>query len=533
VLAFSRHTAFSPLIIPDERAAAYLAIGVSLAHQAPVVLICTSGTAALNYLPAVAEAWYQEIPLLVLTADRPAECVDQLDNQAIHQRAMYEPYVHGSFDWPCAGDRESDGEAIACMAAALKRVLSKPAGPVHVNLPFREPFYPRVDNVVDCSGMDLSVKSGSLPDLDSPSWKRFKQLFSSAKRILVVIGQTSPGTDLGPALVQLLKDERIVCLADVTSNVGGQPCVCYSADLFLGAQSYDPLQYVPDLMIYVGGPILSKRVKEFYRQHAPREMWRIQLSPTIPDTFRCLSGSIVSDPASTLLRMTEEAEPSTLSDASWRQVWETSEQSARRLVERFLHSGRSFNELEVVGRILEALPSDAHLHLGSSMPVRWADIVGTSSRTGPVYANRGTSGIDGCVATAVGAAIASSDLHVLICGDMTFQYGRNAFWHTYPLDNLVVIILNNGGGGIFKMIPGSSEQPECDQYFVTEQTWTAMTLAQDKNLSYESCNDYVGLEKALNGLFCKGSSGKVLEIFIHLDTSRDIYRELRREASDI
>ncbi|MGI4883935.1 MAG: 2-succinyl-5-enolpyruvyl-6-hydroxy-3-cyclohexene-1-carboxylic-acid synthase [Janthinobacterium lividum] len=542
-LAFARHPAYRGRlrVVPDERAAAFIGLGLAQATRRTVVLVCTSGTAGLNYAPAVAEAFFQQIPLLILTADRPPEWIDQLDGQTIRQRDLYGAHAKGTFDFPADtahADAKWHGERI--INEAINLTQTGPAGPVQVNIPLREPFYPKAGEDV---GYEQEVKiirddhaNTILPPAEILDLRR--QL-RDAGRVLVVAGQQPENPTLTAALYEFAEARQVPVVADSIANLGDVPAV-RRHDIFLaGLSKEQKADLRPDLLITFGQSLISKALKLFLRDAAPAQHWHLQPAGEVADTFRSLTRIVRVQPAVFFQQLaafetkdynrTEKLPASETSEPIV--TWQRADAGAGQfLIEFFATESQPFNEFAAMRQALAALPDGTALHLANSMAVRYANILGLpEGRQIDVFANRGTSGIDGCTSTAVGAALAQPARPVvLLTGDVAFFYDRNAFWHNYATPNLRVVLFNNHGGGIFRLIDGPRQQPELDEFFETHQALTAENLCRDFQLRYLPVSSFAELAAALPVFFAAESGAAVLEIFTDSKTNAAFFEEYRQ-----
>jgi len=569
-LAFARHPAYQGKlrVVPDERAAAFIGLGLAQATRRPVVLVCTSGTAGLNYAPAVAEAFFQQIPLLVLTADRPPEWIDQLDGQTIRQRNLYGAHAKGTFDFPVDTTHpDAKWHAELLISEAINLSLAGPAGPVHVNVPLREPFYPLAGEAM---GYEETVKiiredhaNTILPPAEILDLRR---RLGEAGRVLVVAGQQPEDPTLTAALYEFAAARHVPVVADTIANLGDVPAVRHH-DIFLaGLPKAQKTDLRPDLLITFGQSLISKSLKLYLRDAAPAQHWHLQPAGEVADTFRQLTRIIrvqpavffqqlaVSEPKEhravapspvsfmslrEAQRVTEEANAgaalpadsnSTIDSPADTLTWPQAEAASLGFLQQFFAAeGQPFNEFAAMRRALASLPENTALHLANSMAVRYANILGLpAGRQVEVFANRGTSGIDGCTSTAVGAALAQPARPVvLLTGDVAFFYDRNAFWHNYPTPNLRVVLFNNHGGGIFRLIDGPRQQPELAEFFETTQVLSAENLCRDFDLPYLPVWSFAELEAALPVFFAAESGAAVLEIFTDSETNAAFFEQYR------
>lgn len=473
VLAVANHTAIKTLVIPDERSAGFIALGMAQALQRPVVLICTSGTAALEFAPAVAEAWYLQVPLLVCTADRPAEWINQRDGQTIQQENLYGSHVKGFFTVPTDESPDSIWSANRRMNEAVLLSRELPAGPVHLNFPFREPLYPAAKEKISFGKPRVIRHDAAEFNLAPALIRRIQKELSGFKKILVVGGPLN-----NPEPLKLPAAGPLPVLAEIVANLHHLPQSIAHADLVFTAVSEKMCKDLrPDLLITWGNGIISRQTRQFLRSFPAKETWHIQEAGPVADTFQHLTRIIRTTPA-TFLELAGRVKYSR-QQLDYYNRWRDLGQSVRNKSLKLLSTGPG--EASIVYEVITQLPKESTLHLANSMSVRYAMMSGlkASQRSIKVFSNRGTSGIDGCTSTAAGHALVNSGLHILITGDVAFFYDRNAFWHTYKLPNLRIVLLNNGGGQIFGLIDGPKERPERNNYFIGKQPLHAESLCQE------------------------------------------------------
>ncbi len=458
MIALTRHGGFTCYSIADERSAGFFGLGIALKTGRPVILCCTSGSAGLNFAPAVVEAFFQEVPLIVLTADRPKEWIGQWDGQTIYQENLFGKHAKAFFDF------ETDD----CSAAPLT-ALAEPKGPVQINVPISEPFYPEPGFVLENSSAIFQNKNLAKFKVQSSKidFSYFNQAIASAEKILVTVGQMEDNS-----IFETLSAYGIPVIGDATSNCGST----IAHDLLLADESVWPALQ-PDLHIHFGKSFVSKRIKQFIRTHKPKQSWLIHPNPIgKPDPFLCLTHVVNTDANSFI----EGAEWTTKSWNTWNSAKITSLQSE-------FFAQPNWTELHLYNQVTEAIELEsAEVHIANSLAVRYINWTLAKFIKTEVYSNRGTSGIDGCLSTAVGAAQKTDKLCISIIGDVAFQYDRNALWNHYIPANLRIIVFNNGGGGIFRNLDGAKDLPELDEFMETRQGFTAENTAKDAGLSYFS-----------------------------------------------
>ncbi len=540
VLAFVRHPQIKTYTITDERSAAFVAMGLAQQSQSPVALVCTSGSAALNYAPAVAEAYYQRVPLVMMTADRPPEWIDQLDGQTIRQQNIYGRHIKGSFQLPVDFSHpDAVWQAGRQVNEAINRAVDDTPAPVHVNIPIREPFYPTPEQEVH---YDRDVKIieviSQQATLDKPTWNRLLDQWDATENKLIVAGQYPYDAALLKALHHLQEDYNVPLVGDIISNTHQLPRGIQYHDTFLG-QSTAHLHpsFCPELLVTYGQSLISKSLKLMLRQYRPRYHWHIGTETQVADTFQSLTHHIPVRPTYFFSQLFSDLDFKNMLDGEqdednpFANLWQDHNQRAGRYVAHFPFAEHTFSEFEAIQAVMQQLPAHGLLHLANSMAVRYANFVGLDHATHPetkVFANRGTSGIDGSVSTAVGTALAAPDQIVtLITGDLAFFYDRNGLWNNYLPPNLRVVLMNNHAGGIFRIIKGPKDQPELEEYFETQQPLNAQNTARDFNLTYGLVQDRAALQTQLAAFFEPGDQPKLLEIETSSVTNAAVLKEFR------
>ena len=524
-ISFARKKEIQKYIIPDERSAAFIGMGLSRITQIPTVLICTSGSAAYNYAPAVAEAYFQNIPLLILTADRPPEWIDQLDGQTIRQTNIYGNHVKGSYTLPVETNHPDAAWQVERMVnEAINLAAQFPKGPVHINIPLREPFYPKGEITFSDTLKIIESTESSAILSDKTKTVLAKEL-NQYKKILVVAGQSV----LNRELTEALKSLSIPVVTDVISNHSFPGSIRHH-DLFLTSSKNEEV-LKPELVISFGNSVISKSLKTFLRKNKPSAHWHILEAGAVADTFQSLTRHIQVTPLyffrEMLLGLWNPDLVATKEITAFNKTWKEAETSVSGKAEVFLKNENAFSEFEVVYKAMNALPNQSLLHLANSMPVRYANYVGIENSTIEVISNRGTSGIDGVISTAYGTALTTDKLVTVITGDMSFLYDRNAFWNNYLPPNLRIIIINNHGGGIFRMIDGPASQPEGEEYFVTRQNLTAENTLKDFDLDYIQVNDRTSFDKALNEFFQTSGKSKVMEVMTDGLLNTEVWKKFK------
>lgn len=524
-LAFARHPDIETKVISDERSAAFIALGMAQVQQKPIVLICTSGSAAYNYAPAVAEAFFQQIPLLILTADRPPEWIDQYDGQTIRQTSIYGNHVKKSFNFP---DNPSHPDIIwhtnRMVNEALIHCHQQPLGPVHINVPLREPFYPDADEKTFFRKVRLIEPTSAELCLKEEDWTALVDTWKRHNKRLLVGGQTEKDAALVEAVDRFSATAQTPVISDIISNLHEVQNAILHQDAFLRVSLDEKnTELQPDLLITFGKSNISKNLKRFLRKYKPAVHWHIQPHSRYQDTFQSLTRIIHMEPTTFFEELSKRISNSE-NDTGYLENWQANDALVAGGFTGFF-SNQPFGEFQAVQTVIHALPKDSLLHLSNSMAVRYANFVGLKDKEGlSVCCNRGTSGIDGSNSTAVGAALAQDKMVTLITGDMAFFYDRNAFWNQEKYANLRIILLNNQAGGIFRLIKGPSDQPELEEYFETKQSLNASHLASEFDFGYRSAHALTEVQDALKNFYAPAEQPQILEIFTDSKVNARIFK---------
>ena len=482
VIAFAQHPSIEPLTIVDERSAGFFALGIAQQTGQTVAISCTSGTAALNYAPAIAEAYYQKVPLLVLTADRPACMIDQGDGQTIRQKNLYANYILKSYELTETIETEEDiKQASELINEAINLTLQPARGPVHINLPFEEPIYNQKEN----PGVTTQLIPPEVPAfrIDEKDINRLAERWNSFSKKLILVGMKGPDKDFDEILGKIAEDNSVVVLSETTSNLGcsSVSCIDRVVSTFSDQEAGD---FTPGLLVTVGGNVVSKMVKAFLRKNKPAAHWNIDPVDFAMNTYQCLTDPVRMEPAvffRELLPYTEKKE------SRFKKLWqERADRSEARHKTFFDHC--DYSDLTVFDKLLRSIPGGSNLHLGNSTPVRYSQLFRPAGKF-RYNSNRGTSGIDGTVSTAAGAAWITKKPTTLITGDLGFLYDSNALMNHHLSGNLRIIIINNGGGGIFRFIPGPDTTDQLESFFEAKHNWTAKYIARNFDVPYYyACN---------------------------------------------
>jgi 2-succinyl-5-enolpyruvyl-6-hydroxy-3-cyclohexene-1-carboxylate synthase len=525
-LAFARHPDIHSRTISDERSAAFIALGMAQQLGQPVVLVCTSGSAALNYFPAISEAFFQQIPLLILTADRPAEWIDQWDGQTIFQEEVYGKHVKKTYRFPDSFEQKDQvWHAGRIVNEAINLSKQFPAGPVHINIPLREPFYPTQGERFEYPEKPREFTTvSSQSQLSEESLKHIKNRLQEVKRLMVVPGQQKPNLQLQTLLDQLAKNKNVVVVADTISNLQGEQSISLH-DHWLGNESLHA-DLAPDLVISFGKSIISKSLKQFLRKQEISH-WHIQPDGQAKDTYQQLTRVLACSPMGFFTWLTQNLPTQ---ESGFAGAWMSLEKKIQAALNGVFESVE-FGEYSSLHTLLKKIPPFSKIHLANSMAVRYVNFLG--KRNQEIICNRGTSGIDGSNSTAVGCTFTTKEPVTLITGDMAFFYDRNAFWHNYATPNLRIVILNNHAGGIFRLIDGPAMQPELEEFFETRQKLTASHLAAEFGFEYQLVKNQEELDKALSNFYNPSLKPKILEIESSSAKNAEILKLVKEKVKSV
>lgn len=504
-ITLHRHPDIETYVIPDERAAAFFALGMARQLKAPVMICCTSGSAALNYAPAVAEAFYQRVPLLVVTADRPAQWIDQGDGQTIRQKEVYRNFIRGSFEMIQDAENESDRSQNRCTIEAALNACTLPVpGPVHLNVPLSEPLY----NTREYNSEEFPSSSSVGPISADTDWQGFPDAIAKSDRVMILCGMLDPDAELNNAINKLAELPQVVVLTETTSNLHGTSLFGCIDRLAFSIEENDFAAFQPDVLLTIGHQIISKKIKALLRAAKPREHWHIDTDVQHPNTFQALTHSLRTTPLAAMRLLSEKLTPVESSYSTWfRSLNEVTDEAHREFMLSCPYSDMLASE-----SLLKAIPKEIHFYQGNSASVRYVQLF-TQGRPAFSSSNRGTSGIDGCTSTALGSAFISGKPTLLLTGDMAFLYDSNAFWHSHIPNNFKVVVLNNGGGGIFRIIDGAKDETELERYFEAHHTHRAEQLAVRYGLNYTAVHNNEDLKKTLPAWLDDASGPSILEVF--------------------
>lgn len=507
-IGFSLDPFFNCYSIADERCASFFALGIAQQTKEPSLLICTSGSALLNYYPAVAEAFYSQIPLIVISADRPTSKIDIGDGQTIRQRNVFEN--HSLFNANLHDEAGIENDLL--IQEAIQKCWSK-KGPVHINAPFEEPLYNTVSEPTYQPSL-VHFKPEKKQDINLDL---YKAVFENTKKKLVLIGVQNPNILSEEIIQKLGNDPSVVVMTEVTSNAHHPNFVSNIDTLITTFNEEDFINFQPELLISLGGMIVSKRIKALLRKYKPKAHWHVDELRAY-DTFQALTNEIVTTPQ---IFFESIYSNEVFVESDYNQNIQKVMQTRALGHENYLKE-IPYSDFMVFDRIWKHLPTNIQLQISNSSAIRYAQLFKTPTEI-DVYCNRGTSGIDGSTSTAIGAAVVNKKPTILVTGDISFLYDSNALWNNYISNDFKIILINNGGGGIFRILPGHNETPIFNTFFETEHCLTAEHLAKMYQFNYET----ISIEEELNSkikAFFESSNKTILEIFTPTKINQEVLK---------
>ena len=496
-IGFTNNPFFKCYSIADERCAAFFALGIAQQIKMPVAVVCTSGSALLNYYPAVAEAFYSQIPLIVLSADRPQSKIDIGDGQTIRQENVFAN--HSLFNANLNENASAENDALIQEAIAIT-VTKK--GPDHINDPFEEPLYEMVSELQvqpEFFDFNTEIKSFSLGNSTTETWNK-------ATKKLVLVGELFPNSVEQHYLDILANDPSVVVLNEKTSNLHHESFIDQIDTLITPFSDEDFEAFQPEILLTFGGMVVSKRIKSFLRKYQPQEHWHVDELRAY-DTYGVLSQHFKTSPNTFFSHLFYENSLESNYKSSIETIWKS------RVAQHKLYTSTvPFSDFKVFDFICQNVPKNSQLQVSNSSAIRYLQLFDLDKSI-QVFCNRGTSGIDGSTSTAIGAALTSDLPTMLITGDISFLYDSNALWNNYIPKNFKIILLNNSGGGIFRILPGHQETETFNTYFETSHQLNALHLAKMYGFDYYTATDEDSLKTSYKSFLNQNNKPCILEIF--------------------
>jgi len=531
-IGFTNDKSFTCYSIVDERCAAFFALGIAQKLQQPAALVCSSGSAMLNYYPAIAEAYYSDIPLVILSADRPKYLIGIGDGQTINQSDVYKNHILYAANLKqdlkdvSKSSRDDEPGIIKNLENKVERFLGikqeiqeaneteintainnaiHKKGPVHINVPFDEPLYETTDRLsVNPKVVSVEIQPNII---DSDKIESYYNTWNNTSRKLVLVGVNQLDSVEQKYLDVLAKDDSVIVFTETTSNLHND-AFFPSIDKIIAPLSDEEFEELrPEIVLTFGGLIVSKKIKGFLRKHKPKHHWHID-EKRANDTFFSLDEHIKMIPNQFF---TEFLPNVNHVKSNYKPFWNSIKQQREDKHQVYLKQ-IPFCDFKVFDSVLKSIPKHSSLQISNSSAIRYAQLFNLD-KTLEIHCNRGTSGIDGSTSTAIGFAVANKKQTTFITGDLGFFYDSNALWNNYIPNHFRIIVVNNSGGGIFRILPGNKGSDNFDTYFETKHTLTAKQLCEMYGFDYGNARTEDELVSGLDLFYNETGKPKLLEIF--------------------
>ncbi len=475
VQEFYSYTSFQKTVIFDERSAGFYALGIAQQTKKPTILLCTSGTALLNYAPAICEAFYQKISLIILSADRPLELRGKGENQTINQENIFNNFIKSSFNI----------DSLENISDVVMKTIEEPKGPVHLNIPLTEPLYNTTSYEMPNEKLIGNITSSK--SLSKTEKEVIKLKWKEKNRKVIICGRSDFQLSKLKYLLELTNLSDTLILSEPIANTTDNRII-QNTDGFCKMIA-DDKNFDPDLVVTIGEQILSKQLRKVLKTKTNCEHWHLSLSYENWDIFGLLS-NVISMTDVDFLKLISKSQKK---QSNWQALWLSKSQVLQQITEN--HESNTWSDFSIFRWLSNQIPDNSIIQWGNSSVIRYASIFKYNKNI-KHFANRGTSGIDGCLSTAVGCATANSDKVVYaVVGDLSFFYDSNAlFIKPFP-KNLRIILINNAGGNIFRLINGQKDEEILSEYFEARHQFDASHFAKMFDLDYELVDDFQKLSQ--------------------------------------
>ena len=511
--------------VSDERSAGFYAFGMCQATGSPVVVCVTSGTALLNLAPSVAEAYYLHQSLIVVSADRPVQWIDQLDGQTLPQTDALGRFVRKAVSLPEPRDDEERWYCNRLVNEAMLDSRRISCAPVHINVPISEPLFE-----FNVEALPDERKIERYRPTAYPYYvEQFVERFLNARKPMIVVGQMAS---------QILVEEDLRRVADDVVVLTERLCpailpLCHF-DEVLHHVGMDE-NYMSDMVLYIGDSVVSKRLKKFLRAAKDAEVWTVQPDGAVQDTFQHLAGVIEGEPDEVLCVIAEQLNEMERRDdlsafdllahtpLAFRSLWQKALDSASKHAADFVPAFSQMSAVRFLEQRLSQCDDDSYrVHYANSTSVRLANIYSPHF----VFCNRGVNGIEGSLSTAAGFSVVTSRTVFCVIGDLSFFYDQNALWNQNLRGNFRIVLLNNGSGGIFRQLSGLQESPYRDHFVAASHATTAEGICRQNHVAYLSAHNQEKLEQGMETLVSREADlPMLLEVFTDAETDAKVYQE--------
>jgi 2-succinyl-5-enolpyruvyl-6-hydroxy-3-cyclohexene-1-carboxylate synthase len=486
IQTFAQDSFFKCQLVVDERNAAFFALGIIQYTRQPAVVCCTSGSALLNYAPAVAEAYYQQLPLIVISADRPQEWIGQMDGQTMQQFNVFASYIGKSVHLPEIHDESDEWFCNRLLNESLIACNSNISCPVHINIPISEPLFNyTVENLPEVRKISYSK-----PD-KKVNIKPFTDKWNATAKKMIIIGQMFQNPALIGALEQLAENSGCIILSEHLANCNSIEFIHNFDRILYKSTDKNKRELSPELLISFGGHIVSKRLKSFLREKQPANHWYLSNNNEVSDVFMSLTDLIETD-VSDFIQQLANSSNLTKESYNYSNLWfYKSTQIAEPEKEKH------FSDIFATGLFLKRLPENSQLVIANSSAVRNIQFFNLD-RSVNIYCNRGINGLEGTLAGTTGFASVCKEQVYLIIGDLSFFYGINSLWHIEHIKNLRILLINNKGGGIFRSIPELDKLENLNQFVTAKHDSDARNWFEATSVKYLQAKNKKQLSKNLD-----------------------------------
>ncbi len=529
IMGFTENPFFECFSIVDERCAAFFALGIAQQLREPVAVVCTSGSALLNYYPAVAEAFYSDIPLVVLSADRPGYKIDIGDGQTIRQDHVFQRHIGYSANLKqdvvhsTAKIEQYAPQLVEDdLEVAQKKIqkyndteLNKAMGiaqttglPVHINIPFEEPLYTTL-NEPSVFPMITDVEPIVIDTIDDIA--DFAKIWNASQKKMVLVGVNDPNTVEQEFLNVLANDPSVIVLTETTSNLHHPNFFASIDSLIVPIEKSEEKEILfsklrPDVLLTFGGLIISKKIKAFLRQYRPKQHWHID-KVKANDTFFSLTRHFKTNVNDFFKKFAAYIQNT---DSDYYDYWNSVKLNYESKRKEYL-TEIDFSDMLVFEHITKCIPQNYQLQLANSSTVRYAQLFDLDPSL-QVFCNRGTSGIEGSTSTAIGASIYNKNPTLFITGDLGFLYDSNGLWNDYIRPDFRIILINNEGGGIFRILPGKEQTTNFEKFFETKHELNVSKFCNTFNFEYFFFDTEKSLKTVTSVFYEPSERPRILEV---------------------
>ena len=534
IVAFAREKRIENHVIVDERSAAFAAVGIAQSTGEPVAVVCTSGSAVLNYAPAASEAYYRQLPLIFVSADRQAEWIDQNDSQTIRQPGALAGVVKHTCNIPSDTNGANAAWWINRMVNEAAIIAGRaPKGPVHINVQLAEPLCGTQSRTPGKARIIENVEVLHHPRYDIAD--DCTDAILHTKKVMIVAGVMPHDDELERILSNLSLRNNVVVLTETIANISGERVITTIDRTLSAIRAGEEDNFAPELLITIGGALVTRMLKNFLRSYPPQEEWRIGIDHNVIDTMQHLTKRIEVEPAEFFRQIYAgiEHDSGHKVKSSYAEMWRDATNVAKERHKSYI-STAPWCDLKAFAQLLPLIPKGTDLHLSNGTCIRYAQLFETP-QVHHCYCNRGVAGIDGSTSTALGSSLVTTDrLTLLITGDMSLSYDISGLASQYNSPRFKIVVMCNGGGGIFRFIKGPSELQELEQYFEVNRDLPIGKYAAAFGFSYHEAHSEAELEEAAVRFFADPSAA-MLAIYtpntLNADVLRGYFASIRQNAN--